>query len=464
MTTDEKEELDEVFQNVQLVGNEIIAAKEALNGKITQSILTQYKELLAKLKLVSDAACKFVPPLKSDILEMTDKGPGVSVSNRDVKYRMAERFRIHNLDRYGRMHMARDDNGKNEAERSNAAIGNAICDGGSLDWEYYKPFDGNEQAIEQATPLEFDEEEDKTMRRNVRKVCEDLCYRVDDAPGPAGDYMKAYVTPDQPFFFDRKYLDQYIKASKLQKVNCPGHGYYGKLEKDIEDHAEVGDMYIEFLKGDCRKHRTTQCQQCSTWISPSIHRCPKPFPDYQKLPSYQYLPPEETPIEQREVDDTQPRVQLKKLHKSNPGPEEISNFCDKYIIDEQLARKYLSHLDNLQRKQDKRTKETLNQKQQKLLKGYEEYDWAKLSEENTLRNLFVPELNKHLIHNKLEMYLKDVKEDKVGIIHAHIGKSLFKTLTSAASSETSVEDNSGSDESSSEADSEDDENVDRFVP
>ena len=53
---------------------------------------------------------------------MTDAGPGVGVGNIVVKYRLAEKVRIHRSDRLSRMHMARDDTGKNKAERLNAAI------------------------------------------------------------------------------------------------------------------------------------------------------------------------------------------------------------------------------------------------------------------------------------------------------------------------------------------------------
>ena len=36
--------------------------------------------------------------------------------------------------------MSTEDQGKNEAERTNAAVGNALCDGGALPWQYVEPF------------------------------------------------------------------------------------------------------------------------------------------------------------------------------------------------------------------------------------------------------------------------------------------------------------------------------------
>ena len=37
-----------------------------------------------------------------------------------------------------RIHRAREDSGQNEAERLNARIGDALCDGGSLKWQIYE--------------------------------------------------------------------------------------------------------------------------------------------------------------------------------------------------------------------------------------------------------------------------------------------------------------------------------------
>ena len=53
-------------------------------------------------------------------------------SNVEVKYRDVEMARIFNFDRVNRIHRARDDRGQNEAERSNACIGEALVDGGIM--------------------------------------------------------------------------------------------------------------------------------------------------------------------------------------------------------------------------------------------------------------------------------------------------------------------------------------------
>lgn len=62
--------------------------------------------------------------VKPVIAEYTDAGPGVGVSNLEVRFRMAEMSRIHATSRRTRIHRARGDSAQNEAERTNSAIGN----------------------------------------------------------------------------------------------------------------------------------------------------------------------------------------------------------------------------------------------------------------------------------------------------------------------------------------------------
>lgn len=90
-----------------------------------------------------------LPSVKPNAMELTDGGPRVSVGNYDVKCRCAEQARIYNLDRHGRFHMCREDQGRNEEERSNAAIGNALVDGGIIDWEHNEIGDVSQLTWEQ---------------------------------------------------------------------------------------------------------------------------------------------------------------------------------------------------------------------------------------------------------------------------------------------------------------------------
>ena len=76
-------------------------------------------------------------PVKPCILKLTDRGPGVEMSNFEVRFRDAEIALLHNSDRRARVVGATNDSGQNEAECSNACIDDALVDGGSLKWEYY---------------------------------------------------------------------------------------------------------------------------------------------------------------------------------------------------------------------------------------------------------------------------------------------------------------------------------------
>ena len=63
------------------------------------------------------------------MLELTDAGPGVGVSSAECGWRLLEKTRIHNSDKVLQIQRAREDLGQNKAERLNACIGDALCNG-----------------------------------------------------------------------------------------------------------------------------------------------------------------------------------------------------------------------------------------------------------------------------------------------------------------------------------------------
>ena len=99
-------------------------------------------ESTSKLCYLCCQSCKKIisriPSLKSRIHEFTDGGPGVGVSNHDVKYRVAEVIMVTDPDYYIRHHLANGDSSHNEVGRIQSYVGDAICDGGPLEWEYKK--------------------------------------------------------------------------------------------------------------------------------------------------------------------------------------------------------------------------------------------------------------------------------------------------------------------------------------
>ena len=113
------DKISQKFRNIDTT------AKEQL-WQVNEGLLTEIEQTQMRIKELK------LPPVKKDILKLTDGGPGVGCSNIEARYRDAEMARILNSDRVNRVHRARDDSGQNETERSNACIGEALVDGGPL--------------------------------------------------------------------------------------------------------------------------------------------------------------------------------------------------------------------------------------------------------------------------------------------------------------------------------------------
>jgi len=106
--------------------------------------------------------------------------------------------------------------------------------------------------IEKLSAKEVMEKEKSCMEANAWKVAEDLARRIDDEPGPAGDFMKCYVTqlPKMQFFFNRSYVLKYTAAkTDKKKQEIPGYNYIKKIYTFINDHFVIGEMFLEYLKG-----------------------------------------------------------------------------------------------------------------------------------------------------------------------------------------------------------------------
>jgi hypothetical protein len=65
-------------------------------------LLTEIEQIQMRIKELK------LPPVKKDILKLTDAGPGVGCSNIEARYRNAEMARILNSDRVNRLHRARN--------------------------------------------------------------------------------------------------------------------------------------------------------------------------------------------------------------------------------------------------------------------------------------------------------------------------------------------------------------------
>ena len=160
-----------------------------------------------------------LPAVKLRWADLTDAGPGVGVSNYDVRFRDAELSRIHNSDYRVRCHRSRGDSGQGEAERANSAIADAVVDGVTLDWERVKRFDdlSKEQILKMSLP-EFEKYERQHMAKNVWYVSEQISERIDDAP-VLKEYIHSHLseTSEELFSFNKPYIDSYRDASEKTK-------------------------------------------------------------------------------------------------------------------------------------------------------------------------------------------------------------------------------------------------------
>lgn len=151
----------------------------------------------------------------------------MSVSNGDVRFHDAEIAMFLGSDWRCRCLRARGDSCQNEAERTNSALGDAIADGGTIEWEYYEQFhDLTDEQAQNLSLKEYTEHEEARMEKNAWKVSVDVENRLDDAP-VLKEFVKAHLTKpeDKQFFFNKDNLKQYLNAQSEQKnPSVPGHG------------------------------------------------------------------------------------------------------------------------------------------------------------------------------------------------------------------------------------------------
>ena len=217
------------------------------------------------------------------------------------------------------------------------------------------------------------------------------------------------------------------------------------LQTFITNHFEVGEKYLEYLRSPCKG----KCQLCpeSKFIGPECQRIPKPMPDYS-VPGFHYLPPNKTPSsinnKQREIDDFQPRVQIKR--RKLESEEEIQKFSEKFIVDKTLLRKYLTYLRYLELKQDKRERKNQKLRKQQQAKSFKDYDWEELVCSGKIRALTHHDLDKYLQHFSMEKFKKLKKKDKV----KHIQRQVLGKANINPTSQNQLFSDKSSDESSSD--------------
>ena len=405
----------------------VLCANESKN-----ETLKCFEALLGQLTKTYDGVKHITPISKFRFVELTDGGPGVGISNKDVQMRIAQRARILDADYLVRHHLANNDSSQNDVERCQGYVGDAICDGGSLLWEYRKPFDGlSDEEIEKMTVQELEEHELQRMEFNSYKVCEELTMRINGARAPGG-YMKCYTSQklDDMLFNDQLYLSKYLSATETKRQTLPGANYYKKIEEFLRSHCEKGQKYIEYLKFSCLTTAGSQCDYCSkhSWVGPPCKRIPRPYPDHGKLPEYKWMHVSRTPIElkghPRKVDDFQPRVKIKEAVDNGTlsldSQENLSEFCNEFIVEKKLVIECVENMNVKEINKQKKKEERKQISEKEDMMNFKDFNWKELVETDKLQKLKVSTLNKYLIHYTFRSHLKLKKKDKVNFIKYHI--------------------------------------------
>ena len=402
----------------------------------SEGALVLAQEVLTYLKNIN------APVLKPRVLEETDKGPGVSVWNSDVWLRDAEKARQECSDYRMHIHLATHDTCP--AERVNAAIGDAVVDGGSLKCDYFSVFeDMSDEEISALSNEQIEELEESAVEKNAWSCCYDIVLRVDGAAGPHGT-MESYVTEKEngSFFYNGEYLKLYQNRKDIEVT--PGYHYFKKIEEFFKSHHERGDNYFEYIKFGCSDTGSENCEFCrvSGWSGLPISQCPRPYPDHSKLLSYQYKAYSDTPTaingQARLVDDYQPRINVRKEFengtlKKEDDPDTITHFADKFIVEVKHVVSYVDHLTLLHNKKIKQKLARTKLREDIKRKAYSDHDWQKLVTDGTLRKLQVIKLNKYFRHHSFE---KDIfrksKKEKILMITAHLTKNALASQSRKA--------------------------------
>ena len=219
----EKEKLINLLPKINQILALVQSASTALVSKCYGNELwNRFVDIVNSCRDVLQYILSFrLPAVKSHVMETTDAGPGVSVSNHDVCYRAAQRIRIMKLDYYIRLHLAPGDSSMNDVEQIQSYVGDAICDGGSLKWKYKTVFsDLTQDEVESLTANDITEKEFEVMKFNAFKVCEEVKNRCNGATAPGG-YLKAFVSkPLDEIFFCRQAISRRIHLKEKRQC-CP---------------------------------------------------------------------------------------------------------------------------------------------------------------------------------------------------------------------------------------------------
>mgnify|MGYP002804378268 CR=1 FL=1 len=83
--------------------------------------------------------------------------------------------------------------------------------------------------------------------------------------------MHSFLAPTRnlQFFFNTQHLRKFVSSSEARQNDVPGTAYFKKITQFIEEHMEVGELYLEYIKENCLKSKGSMCEFC-TKFPPSV--------------------------------------------------------------------------------------------------------------------------------------------------------------------------------------------------
>ena len=127
-------------------------------------------------------------------------------------------------------------------------------------------------------------------------------------------------------------------------------------------------------------------------------------------------------------------------------PSAFHEFSKKYVVEEDLVRKYVCQLENLQLKKVKRDESRKRLQREERNKTYDDLDWVSMKGEGKLRKLKVSFLDLYLDKHHIRCSRTTLKRDKVDIVAAHIARSLVNGADMLNDEEDDVKDEESDDE------------------
>ena len=130
------------------------------------------------------------------------------------------------------LHGSRGDSAQNEAEQTNSGVSDAICDGGIIEWEKHKQFEGmTNEEIDNLILEQYNAIKNQCDRKNALSVAHVVSNRVNGALC-MGEHIKATtaIEPSEGFFWNKEYLETFYKTQSLKaKQKIPGYFYIYKI-------------------------------------------------------------------------------------------------------------------------------------------------------------------------------------------------------------------------------------------